>query len=118
MKLSTEKSEYNKYLRNISRIELWEEKLDSAISQLEPIQVPEFTNYPLSDYTKLGRKVGITGFADAHFGKEFIIHGLNGEIINQYNEDVFKERMWAFQEELIYIIIKEELTELKFFMVG
>ena len=118
MKLSTEKSEYNKYLRNISRIELWEEKLDSAICQLEPIQVPPSNIYPLSDCTKLGRKVGITGFADLHFGKEFIVRGLDGEIINEYNEDVFKQRMWALQEELIHIVIKEELNEIKFFMLG
>ena len=46
------------------------------------------------------------------------MHGLNGEVINEYNEEVFKARMWALQEEIIYIVTKEELTELKFFILG
>ena len=113
MKLSTEKAEYNKYLRSIARVELWEEKVKDAIANLEPIQVPTM----LKSYPS-GIKIGITGFADAHFGKEFTIRGLNGELLNEYNEEVFKARMWAFQEELIHIVEKEKLTQLKFFILG
>lgn len=112
-KLQTEKIELNRWIREQSRIELWEEKMKDIANNLPKLEMP---NYRVNKGNS--SKVGITGIADVHFGKEISIKGLMGETINTYNEDIFKERMYMFLHKLIPIIEKENLDRLDFYMLG
>ena len=112
-KIQSEKNEINKWIREQSRIELWEEKIRNIARELEPLKVPE-----LQINKSINSKVGITGIADVHFGKLIDIKGLMGESLNQYNEEIFQSRMWNFLNELVFIIKKEELSRLDFHMLG
>lgn len=113
MKLQTEKLEYNRWLREEARDELIAEKIVAAVRELSPLEVPT----PI-----LGRsgysESAVLCFGDEHYGTEFTIYGLHGEIINQYSPEIFEERMYKLLNQTIYIIQKEELKTLYVFNLG
>lgn len=97
-KLRDEKMEYNAWLREQSRMELFYERIDEAVDKIiakKPRNIPDPIYLIDSD-----RKI-VCGFADPHYGVEFDIRGFFGEIINQYNPEIFKQRMWKLRDELI-----------------
>ena len=63
-------------------------------------------------------KSAIIAFGDEHYGTEFTIYGLHGEIINTYSPEIFEQRMWALFYKVLEIIKKEELTTLHVFALG
>ena len=97
-KLRDEKNEYNAWLREQSRMELFYERIDESIEKIlskknreipKPIQV-----------NKDDAKV-VVAFADPHYGVEFSIKGFFDEIINEYNPKIFEKRMWELRDEII-----------------
>jgi len=112
VKLQTEKNEMRRWIRNWSRIELLSEKLDNSMKILQPLSVPTLIK-PITN-----PKVGLTAIADAHVGKEILIKGLQDEIINAYNVDIFEKRMWTFLNKLVHIIEKEKLNEVYVMALG
>lgn len=97
-KLRDEKNEYYTLLREQSRMELFFEKIDDGVQKIinkknrilpSPIVLDANSNELFS------------AFADCHFGVEFCIKGFNGEIINQYNREIFEQRMIKYRDELI-----------------
>ena len=111
-KVQAEKVELNKLYREKARVDLRFEKLEDAIKNLEPIQVP--VPYLITD----GRKEGILTISDTHFGRNTLIKGLEGEIINEYNEDIFQDRMWQILDNAIQIIKKENLDIIRLIFNG
>lgn len=111
-KLQTEKLEYNKWLREEARDELIVEKITDAISKLKPINIPE--------YIPVNRnlKSWILAFSDAHFGAELSIKGLYGEIINEYNPEIFYERMNNLFSQVVELVKRENIDELYVFDLG
>lgn len=113
IKVQTEKLEYNKWLREEARDELIAEKIVAAVRELPPLDMPT----PI-----LGRsgysESAVLCFGDEHYGTEFTIYGLHGEIINQYSPEIFEERMYKLLNQAIYIIQKEELKTLYVFNLG
>ena len=112
MKLQTEKLEYNKWLRENARDELITEKICEVIKQLPLPVAPEKIEI------KHSTKTGILCFGDEHYGCEFEIKGLFGEVLNSYSPEIFEERMWKLQSEVIEIITKERLDSLHIFNLG
>lgn len=111
-KLSDEKLEYNRWLREQSRDELICEKICDAINLLEPMVKPEFIPHVP------GVREGVLCFADTHYGSEFTIKGLFGEIINEYNPEVFEDRMNKLLAQTIGAVIEKKLTNLRIFSLG
>jgi hypothetical protein len=111
--LQTEKLEYNRWLRENARDELIVEKIVNAIDNLNPIDIParRIAGNPQN-------KDFVLMFGDEHYGAEFEIHGLYGEVINKYNVDVFEQRMWKLLDETIEIIQKENVQCLHVFSMG
>lgn len=64
------------------------------------------------------KKYGLLNMADHHFGKDFTIHGLKNEIINEYNPNIFYERMENLFNQVIEIVAKEKFTNIKIFSLG
>lgn len=88
VKLKTEKQEYNKWLREEAREEMIYERVADAIKTLDPITPPEYIPHISSN-----RKAGILCFGDEHYGTEFCVRGLDGQVINMYSPEIFEHRM-------------------------
>lgn len=113
-KIQTEKVEINRWLRESARDEMIIEQITEAIDKLEPINVPPLR---IQDYDK-STKVAVLCLADCHYGVEFEIKGLFGEVLNAYSPEIFEERMWTLLNKVVDIVTKEDLTELNIFMLG
>lgn len=105
-KVQTEKLELNRWAREDARIDLFEEKLIQAIRECKTLQVPVTTFQHVDN-----DKVIFVSLADAHYGKEFCLRGLKGEILNQYSPEIFEERMWKLLEKVKLIINKEQTKQ-------
>jgi hypothetical protein len=114
VKLQTEKLENNRWIREKARLDLYFEKMQESISKLQPLQNPLRHNHNISVYNK----EGILPIGDTHYGKEVLIKGLKGEILNEYNDKVFESRMWKLLDETKQIVHKEELNKLHILLMG
>lgn len=112
-KLQTEKTDYNRWLRENARDELIVEKIQEAIEKLEPFETPAYI-----PNTTIQDKKGMLVIADAHYGIEFELKGLFGETINKYSPEIFEERMWKLLDKTIEIVEQNKLTELTIFDLG
>jgi hypothetical protein len=89
-KVQTEKIELNRWVREQSRMELFEEKiLDAIKSRDKQIEVPKI----LMDNKSYDNEM-ILSIADQHYGAEFEVKGMFDETINEYNPEIFERRMW------------------------
>lgn len=115
-KAQTLRTEMNRWLTEESRYKLILETVQQSIAELEPIDVPQSSL--LTNNNCSINKTGILCFSDCHYGAEFKIMGLHGEIINQYSPEICEQRMWDIYSQTLNIIEKEELTELHIFSLG
>lgn len=111
-KLQTEKLENNKWIRENARDELIVEKIIDAVKSLKPLKIPEVLPVVHSprEYALL--------FGDEHYGVDFEIKGLFGEILNAYSPEIFEDRMWDLFNRAVEIIVKESITKLHVFSMG
>lgn len=112
IKLQTEKQEFNKWLREYSRDELIAEYMVKAIDQLEPLTVPGYIP-PMH----MNKEYLLT-ISDAHFGVEFEIKDLYGNILNAYSPEIFKDRMWTLYNKVIEQIQRDHILTLNIFELG
>ena len=117
IKLQTEKLEYNRWLREEARDELICEKIEAAIKALEPLDVPDILPAHIAGRVHNHRE-GCLIFADTHYGVDLKITGLFGETINEYNPDIFEQRMWSLLQQVIDICSKEGFTSLNVYDLG
>lgn len=112
IKLQTEKIEYNKWIREKTRNELIDEKLREAILNIEPLDIPKKITYTYND------KEYCLFFGDEHYGVQFEIKDLFGNIINSYSPEVFENRMWNLLSQLVELIRKEDIKRLNVYSLG
>lgn len=111
MKLQTEKTEYNKWLREQARAELFEEKVINAIKDnIKPLKIP---SRKVAECNK--DKAGVLLISDIHYGKELEIMGLDGEVLNKYSPEIFEDRMWELFNVVVDKIEKENIEVLHIF---
>lgn len=113
IKLQTEKIENDKWLRQGARDEMIMERIIDAIKACEKPSRPE----PLL-MDKYRKKGWVLAFGDAHYGKEFTIKGLHGEIINEYSPEIFEKRMWDLLEKVGATCVKEGIDHLHVYDLG
>ena len=113
-KYQTEKIEYNKWLRENARDELIAEKIAEAVREIQPLQAPDVHVVDDAQITK----EGILVLADAHYGIEFCIKGLYGEVINEYSPEIFEQRMWYLYRKVCEIIEREKFTTIHIYELG
>lgn len=111
-KLQTEKLEYNKWLREEARDEMILENITTAISKLQPLDIPEYIP-PCFD-----NQAYLLSFGDAHYGVEFQLKDLFGNVINEYSPEIFEKRMWDLYNQVVYLINKEGINELHIWELG
>ena len=112
VQIQTEKLEYNRWLREEARDELICEKICEAIKTLPPLEIPNRIT-PEFSYRE-----GVLLLADAHYGAEFKIVGLFGEVLNEYSPEIFEARMWDLLNQVIEICHKEGFTSLNVYDLG
>jgi len=112
VKLQTEKLEYNRWLREDARDELITEKICDAVNSLVPLDIPEHIT-PVHNTRAYALVYG-----DEHFGVEYELKGLFGDIINEYSPEIFEERMWDLFHQTVEIIQKENIDTLNVFNMG
>ena len=110
--VQTEKLEYSRWLREEARDELITEKICNAISSLPPLDVPQHI-HPIHS----SRAYALV-FGDEHYGVEFELKGLFGDILNAYSPEIFENRMWDLFDQTIEIIQKENIDTLNVFSMG
>ena len=111
-KIQTEKLEYSKWLREDARAEMITEKICNAVRELKTLDIPEYIP-PIHD-----NKSYLLCLADAHYGIEFEIKDLFGNIINEYSPEIFETRMWNLLNKVVQIVNKEHITELNVWELG
>lgn len=112
-KLQTEKLEYNRWLRENARDELIVDKIVDAVRSLEPLTIPE-----QRVITENPQKEGILVISDCHYGVEFEIKGLFGEVLNAYSPEIFEQRMWNLFRKVCEIVQKEKLDTIHIISCG
>ncbi len=113
IKLQTEKLEYNRWLREDARDELFLEKIIDAIREN-----CKDSFVPKKVVRSQGNRAGLLSIADCHFGKEFQLLGLDGEVINSYSPEIFYDRMENLFNEATYLCKESKLTEIDLFSLG
>lgn len=111
-KLQTEKLELNRWLRENARDELIVEHICQAVAELEPLDIPA----PI--YKSHGNREYLCCFGDCHYGVEFELKDLFGNIINSYSPEIFKFRMQDMLEQIIEIVQERGITELNLWDLG
>ena len=112
-KVQTEKLEYNRWIREDARDEMFEEKVIEAIKQYGNISNP-----PKAVPVVHKVRNGLLCLADCHFGKEYTIYGLFDEVINQYSPEIFYSRMDQIYNETLEMVEREKLSTLYIFNLG
>lgn len=87
-RLQTVNLEAQEYYRVVGRNELFNEQILEAIRELKPVEVKAFK------HTASKEKTGLLVISDQHYDSTFEVSGLFGEVVNKYNKEIFKTRMW------------------------
>ena len=111
-KLQSAKIEYNRWLRENARDEMITEQIVDAVNALEPPYIP------VPRPAVSSKKAGVLVLSDQHYGVEFTIKGLFGEILNAYSPEIFEERMWKLFQKVLEIVQKEELNTINVIDLG
>lgn len=111
-KLRTEKIEYNKWLREEARDEMIRDAIINEIRNGYQFDAPTRVFYDA------GKRAACLCIADAHYGTEFKILGLHGEVLNEYSPEIFKQRMEDLYNQVVNIIEKEHIDVLHIYSLG
>ena len=88
IKIQTANLEYNANARAEARSDLFQERIVEAIGRLEPVKAKHIEISPISN------KVGLLCLSDFHAGSTYEVKGLYGEIVNKYDFEIMKNRLW------------------------
>lgn len=104
IKFKQEKNEMAEEYRWSARNELYHDRIIEAIDRLEPIKIPNIKFDCLQFPVK---QTALLLASDFHAGSNFEVKGIYGEIVNKYNFDIMKSRMWSFlnqfeEDDMVY----------------
>lgn len=114
VKFQTEKLEYNRWLRSDARDELIVEKIQNALQELPKLPLPKV----IPEQPTANDKEYLLLFGDEHYGVEFRVEGLLGEVINEYSPEIFERRMSLLLGEVIALVKREKIRRLYIISLG
>ena len=112
IKAQTEKLELNRWVRELSRDEMITQYMVNAIQKIEPLKIPEYIA------PKHNSKSYLLAFSDAHYGIEYEIKDLFGNVINAYSPEIFASRMWDLLNQTVEIVLANKIDELNVWELG
>lgn len=104
-----------KDMREFSRTELICETIRESIKSLPKI---ELKNESMSPPSQRVQKDLVVGMGDFHYGAEYVVTGLYGEILNKYDSSVFEQRMTMMLNYISQIVEKENPDQVTIMIVG
>jgi len=114
VKVQTETLFLKQITREQARADLFEEKVLEAIkNRIKKITIPTRTILKTSKDSEM-----ILTITDQHYGTEFKIKGMLGEIINEYSPEVFEKRMWEVLDKTVSFAEKNGFDSVKLFDLG
>lgn len=113
-KAQTERIETNKWIREQAREEMFYDKLEDSISANMSYN-PQIKYIPTTNDKE---KDAVLFLSDQHYGVDFVIYGVNNEILNQYSPEIFEERMKLIFNDTINQIKKNNVNELNIISLG
>lgn len=90
------------------------ESIANAISKLPRLNHYRSANIPNYD----GENSIVITIGDIHYGADIRVEGLNGEILNRYNADVFEGRMNQLFCEIMDLVRRHNVSNVYLFFVG
>lgn len=105
-----------KDMREFSRTELLCEYIREAIRSLPKIEKKKATNGVIID--RGAKRELVVGLGDFHYGAEFTVLGLYGEVLNHYDSFEFERRMAMLMNYIAQICKKEEPEQVTLMIVG
>lgn len=88
IKIQTANLEYNANARAEARGNLFQERIVEAINRLDPVKVKHV------EVTPSNGQIGLLCLSDFHAGSTYEVKGLYGEIVNKYDFEIMKNRLW------------------------
>ena len=88
IKIQTANLEYNANARAEARGDLFQERIVEAIDRLEPVKVKHIVLSPVEN------NIGLLCLSDFHAGSTYEVKGLYGEVVNRYDFEIMKDRLW------------------------
>lgn len=88
IKIQTANLEYSANARTEARGELFQERIVEAIGRLEPVKVKHI------EVSSSSNQIGLLCLSDFHAGSTYEVKGLYGEIVNKYDFEIMKNRLW------------------------
>lgn len=88
IKIQTANLEYNANARAEARGDLFQERIVEAINRLDPVKVKHI------EVSSIKKKVGLLCLSDFHAGSTYEVKGLYGEVVNKYDFEIMKNRLW------------------------
>ena len=113
-KLRDQTGKVNEIYRSEARSELLREAIAQAIKDLPKIEL----QYAPRVYKWDTERQLVLGLGDIHYGADIHVEGLNGETLNEFNHEVFEERMEKLLDEVVDVIKKENINHVHVFLVG
>ena len=113
-KLYDMQRQLKKDMRELSRTELICEYIDKAIASLPKIELSN----TLTSRKKNRRRDLVVGIGDFHYGADFDVLGLYGEVINKYDSSIFEKRMTALLEEIVEVADKDDPDQITVMIAG
>lgn len=93
-KLQRINREYHENARLKADHDLYIEMCKEAIDRQKPIKI-----VPTTIKKRKLNNCGLLIISDSHYGKEILLKGLDGEVINQYSPEIYKSRMWKLMSD-------------------
>lgn len=112
-KLRDMTAQVNEMYRSEARNELLREEIFSAVSKLKPLSPV----YRVPVLSSSNREL-VLCMGDVHYGADIRVKGLQGETLNEYNDEVFDIRMKDLFNQIACILAKENVSKLHLFLVG
>lgn len=99
--------------RPLARQAALRERIMAAITPLPAVNIPA-----VAEDAKAEKREMVVAIADCHYGAEIHVTGLQGEVINHYNPEVFEQRMWNLRDEIMRIASKENIYLVHIALLG
>ena len=107
------RNEINETYRAKSRSEALQDAVIRAAKEMPPVFVPATVNR-----RTIGKRTLVLCIADCHYGAEWTVHGLRGEILNRYDPDVFCARMENLLQQTRMILEREQIGDVQLLLCG
>ncbi len=107
------RNEINETYRAKSRSEALQDAVVRAAREMPPVLIPQVVNR-----RAISKRTLVLCIADCHYGAEWTVRGLRGEILNQYDPDVFCFRMDNLLDQTREILEREEISDVELLLCG